>query len=543
MAMPPKNLLFLGSAIVLLLYDRIRYNTFRGPFHLMHAAILCTLVQWAGWTLYYWMIYPRFVSPLRHIPGPKGGSLFMGQFFENFKNAPGKQLQTWLKEVPNDGVIRYLDIFNSERILPVTPAALSDVLVTRNYDFEKPAPLRKGISRILGLGLFLAEGEEHKRQRKTMMPAFNFRHVKNLYSTFWVMSRSFVNEINKHIQKTDFDSSKGIEVNEWASRATLDIIGVAGMGQNFGSLQDETNPLNVTYRKLFKPSRVGQFIGILNTFLPPWVIRNLPIQRNDDIKNASDTIKRTCFDLIQKKKIAMANGKAEKDILSVALESGGFSDEDLVNQMMTFLAAGHETTASALTWAIYMLCKHPDMQSKLREEVLTRLGPHLAADIPITSDLIDNSPYLQAFCQEVFRLYPPVSLTIRQAVVDTCIANIPIPKGTTIILAPWAINTSTALWGEDAQEFRPERWLESPSGGAESNFSFLTFLHGPRSCIGQRFAVAEFACLLAWWVGAFETKLAKEGEEVEIRGGITMKPKDGLWVRLKSVDQEEWSKT
>jgi cytochrome P450 len=534
MAMPSKRLLFVNSTVLLILYDSLRYNTFRGVYPLIKAALLFTLLQWIGWTLYYWMIYPRYVSPLRHLPGPKGGSLFMGQFFENLKNAPGKQFQTWLKEVPNDGVLRYLDIFNSERILPVTPTALSDVLVTRNYDFEKPAPLRKGISRILGLGLFLAEGDEHKRQRKTMMPAFNFRHVKNLYTTFWGMSRSLVNEINSHIQTDDFDPSKGIEVNEWASRATLDIIGLAGMGKNFESLQNKDNPLNITYRKLFKPSRVGQFIGILNTFLPPWLIRNLPIQRNDDIKNASDTIKRTCFDLIQQKKLAMNSGKTEKDILSVALSSGGFTDDELVNQMMTFLAAGHETTASALTWAIYMLCKNPTMQIKLREEVHARLGPQLTGD-HITSDLIDNSPYLQAFCQEVLRLYPPVSVTIRQAVVDTSIANIPIPKGTTIILAPWAINTSTALWGADAQEFRPERWIESASGGVESNFSFLTFLHGPRSCIGQRFAVAEFACLLAVWVGVFETSLVRESEEVEIRGGITMKPKDGLWVRVTPV--------
>lgn len=534
--MPSKKLFFVSSVVIVLLYDRLLHSTFRGLLPLLKASLLLTLTQWTSWTLYYWMIYPRFVSPLRYLPGPKGGSLFMGHFFENLKNAPGKQFQTWLKEVPNDGVIRYLDIFNSERILPVTPAALSDVLVTRNYDFEKPAPLRKGISRFLGLGLFLAEGDEHKRQRKNMIPAFNFRHVKNLYGIFWEKSGSLVDEISKQTQKDGYDTSKGIEVNQWASRATLDIIGLAGMGQDFGSLLNEDNPLNVTYRKLFKPTRVGQFIGILNTLLPPWVIRNLPLQRNDDIKNASETIKRTCFDLIQQKKIAMAKGTTDKDILSVALESGGFSDEDLVNQMMTFLAAGHETTASALTWAVYMLCKHPTIQNKLREEVHERLGPQLTTGHPITSDLIDKSPYLQAFCQEVFRLYPPVSLTIRQAVVDTSIASVPIPKGTIVILAPWAINTSTALWGGDAQEFRPERWVENASGGAGSNFSFLTFLHGPRSCIGQRFAAAEFACLVAWWVGTFETRMVDENKEVEIRGGISMKPKDGLWVHVKRVE-------
>jgi cytochrome P450 len=536
MATPNKRQFFINSIVTVILYDALQYSTFRGVLSLIKAALLFTLLQWTAWTFYQWMIYPRYVSPLRHLPGPKGGSLFMGHFFENLKNAPGKQFQTWLTEIPNDGIIRYLDIFNSERILPVSPAALADVLVTRNYDFEKPAPLRKGISRILGLGLFLAEGDEHKRQRKTMMPAFNFRHVKNLYPTFWSLSLSLTSEIATHIYSPTFSTSAGIEVNSWASRATLDIIGLAGMGQNFSSLQNESNPLNITYRKLFRPSRVGQFIGILNTFLPPWVVRNLPIQRNDDIKHASDTIKRACFELIQQKKAAMAAGKSHTDILSVALSSGGFTDEELSNQMMTFLAAGHETTASALTWAVYMLCKHPDKQAKLREEVQSRLGPQLTGTRPITSDLIDNSPYLQAFCNEVLRLYPPVSVTIRQAVVDTSIANVPIPKGTTIILSPWAINTSAALWGADAQEFKPERWIEHASGGVDSNFAFLTFLHGPRSCIGQRFAVAELACLLACWAGGWQTQLVREGE-VEIRGGITLKPKDGLWVRVRRVGE------
>lgn len=463
----------------------------------------------------------------------------MGHFFEALKGGAGKHFQRWVEDVPNNGVIRYLDIFNSERILLVSPTALADVLVNRNYDFEKPAPLRKGISRILGLGLFLAEGDEHKRQRKTMMPAFAFRHVKNLYPVFWRKAQELVKEIALYTKSHSTEvSEKGIEVNGWASRATLDIIGVAGMGRDFGSLQDESNPLNITYRSLFKPSRIRVVINILNILLPPWIVRRLPLARNDVIKNASDTIKRTCFELIQQKKLAMAKDTAEKDILSVALDSGGFSDEELVNQMMTFLAAGHETTASALTWAVYMLCRHPDIETRLQEEVQERLGTDDVGEMAITPDLIDNCSYLQAFCQEVFRLYPPVSVTVREAVVDTMIAGVPISKGTTIILAPWAINTSTALWGDDAQEFRPERWMDSNIEGG-SNFRFLTFLHGPRSCIGQKFAVAEFACLVACWVAAFESRLVDESKEVEIVGGITMKPKDGLWVRVKEVENKK----
>lgn len=195
-----------------------------------------------------------------------------------------------------------------------------------------------------------------------------------------------------------------------------------------------------------------------------------------------------------------------------------------------------------MIWAVYLLCKHPDIQQKLRDEVRTKLPP-LNQDVSAAQ--IDDCQYLRAVCSEILRLWPPVSLTLRVAGCDTSINGQFIPKGTTVILAPWAVNTSTHLWGADALEFKPDRWLDAngkvnKQGGADSNFSFLTFLHGPRSCIGQRFAQAEFECLLAAWAGRFETTF-EEGSELakgdfEIKGGITSKPKGGVWVRLKELE-------
>lgn len=196
-----------------------------------------------------------------------------------------------------------------------------------------------------------------------------------------------------------------------------------------------------------------------------------------------------------------------------------------------------------MIWALYLLCKHPKVQAKLREEVRTKL-PSL--DDEVSAADIDNCHYLHAVCSEVLRLWSPVSLTLRVADKDTSINGQFVPKGTTIILCPYAINTSPHLWGPDALDFKPERWLDADGksnnkGSADSNYSFLTFLHGPRSCIGQKFAQAEFACLLAAWAGRFETSF-EEGSKLagseppEIKGGITAKPKGGLWVKLKELD-------
>jgi cytochrome P450 len=262
-------------------------------------------------------------------------------------------------------------------------------------------------------------------------------------------------------------------------------------------------------------------------------------KRNQDISEASGVIKSVCLSLIQGKREKLGKGVTDRDILSVALESGGFSDDDLVNQMMTFLVAGHETTASSLVWSVYLMCKHPEIQERLRAEIHSHLPNLLDGESTITSTDIDCLPYLNAVCSEVLRLFPPVSLTVRETVRDTTILGHVLPKGTSIIIPPWAVNTSKALWGSNSTEFDPGRWTgtgKANTGGAESNYSFLTFLHGPRSCIGQAFAKAELACLLAAWIGTFETTLGDPKFVPEIRGGISAKPHGGLHVIVKRVD-------
>jgi len=245
--------------------------------------------------------------------------------------------------------------------------------------------------------------------------------------------------------------------------------------------------------------------------------------------------------LVQQAKQKMAKNERETtDILSVAVESGAFSDDDLVNQLMTFLLAGHETTASALSWAICMLCKYPKVQSRLRDDIRSAIPDPRSSTATVSSNDIDNLPYLNAVCNEVSRLFPGVPITVRAAAKDTSLLGHFIPKGTSFFISPWATNANKELWGDDAAEFNPDRWMGSGkanTGGADSNYSFLTFLQGPRSCIGQSFAKGEFACLLAAWVGTFETHFAKGDYEIMVRSGMTPRPKD-LEVTVKIL--EEW---
>ncbi|KAI6354355.1 hypothetical protein MCOR25_008651 [Pyricularia grisea] len=558
------------------------------------------LAAFSCWGLWATQLYPRFFSPLRHLPEPKGNSFWNGQFKKIRAEAAGAPMLEWVHTVPNEGLIKYKGLFNRERLLPTSPKALAEILVTKNYDFAKPEQMRTTIGRILGIGILLAEGDEHKAQRRNLNPAFAFRHLKDLYPIFWAKSREAVQAMTTKVLQDSDPARKGtngtapqfmpmgddvanaqlppgtafMEVGQWASRATLDIIGVAGLGRDFGAIRDPNSQLNSTYHYLFKPSRQAQVLGLLNEVLPGWIITRLPVRRNNDIHQAATYIRSVCRDMVreQKEKLAAAKedekGSQEKDILSVALRSGGFTDENLVDQLMTFLAAGHETTATAMTWAVYMLSRYPEVQDRLREEVRSRLpSPESGEDV--TSADIDSMPYLNAVCNEILRYYGPVPLTIRDTARDTTILGNFVPKGTRVFIGIWAINKSKELWGPDADQFRPERWLDdddendkttangdnadgsepdnqkssakrAASGGASSNYAFMTFLHGPRSCIGSGFAKAEFAVLLAAWIGRFEFRLRYEEEKdeanVEIKGGVTSRPAKGMHVKATVVE-------
>lgn len=373
------------------------------------------------------------------------------------------------------------------------------------------------------------------------MPAFSHRHIKNLYPIFWKKGVEMVKCIETDLNKRG-SAAKIAKISDWASRTTLDIIGAAGMDHDFLSLENPDNELNVQYRKMFmEPSTTLRIIALLGFFFDLRVLHKLPLPRNRELNEGTKYLRNVTRQIIQgKKKKLEKKESAGVDIISVALASGGFTEEGLVNQMMTFLAAGHETTATALCWTVYALCKHPQIQTRLRDEIRANLPP-ISTENPTIPDAaaVDALPYLNAVCNEVFRFYPPVPLTYREALKDSSVLGTFIPKGTVMVLAADATNHNPDLWGLDAAKFNPERWMgpgRANTGGAESNYSFLSFIHGPRSCIGQAFSKSELACLVAVLVGRFDIELQDPEAQLEVSVGITVAPKDGVLARLNVVE-------
>ncbi|OAA73378.1 cytochrome P450 78A3 [Cordyceps fumosorosea ARSEF 2679] len=512
--------------------------------------------QFLAYGFYCMFIYPFFLSPLRHLPTASGWQLGLGHSVQAINKGLGPTGRKWIAETPNDGFIRMFGPFHREYVFVTSPAALAEITVSKAYEFEKPRALREVFGSVLGHGLVLVEGQEHKLQRRNLLPAFAFRHIKDLYPLFWSKACEVVQVMS---QECDADGRAEIEVEHWAGRVSLDVIGVAGMGRDFDATHNEHDPLVKTYMSIATHTAQDRLIfamvDLLSSVLPPSFILNPLVPRPREMMRASKQIRGVCSDLIRAKKERLRESKLDDvDILSVAMRSGVFDEEELVHHMMTFLGAGHETTASALTLAIYALCCHPDIQTRLREEIRANLPP-VTDPREMTSLEIDRLPYLGAVCSEALRLYSPVPQSGRVAVRDTVIQGQRMPKGTRLLLLPWAVNADAGLWGADSSQFRPERWLvadaadglggtaanakDAALGGASSNYAFMSFLHGPRSCIGMSFAKGEFACLLAAWVGRFEFELRDKAmlDEANIKFEqlVTSKIAGGLHVRMRVI--------
>ncbi|OOF99045.1 hypothetical protein ASPCADRAFT_504551 [Aspergillus carbonarius ITEM 5010] len=494
-------------------------------------------------------LYPVYFTPLKQIPTPARRSWFTGNHPTFVPENQYERMRQWNKELPNDGLIRFYMAGNIERTIVTTPKALGELLVQKTYEFEKPSLVRRSLGRITGEhGVLLVEGAEHKRQRKLLMPAFSYRHIKNLYPIFWSKGIEMVKLIEEDLRRRGNPSDNVIRVSTWTSRATLDIIGLAGMNRDFDSLRDPNNELAIHYHKInsVPPTRLERSLFLTGLiFNAAHLVHKLPLKRNRYIASSSAYIRNVALQMIRDARESLTGEKTHQvtdavDIISVALSSDGFTDEELLDQMMTFLTAGHETTSSALQWCVYALSKHPDVQTRLREEIRANL-PSISVDNPdsISATTIDSLPYLNAVCNEVFRFHPSAPITIRIANRDTSLAGHPIPKGTAVHIVPAMTNHDKSLWGPDADQFNPDRWLgpgRANTGGANSNYAFLTFLHGPRSCIGQGFAKGELACLLAAFVGRFQFELEDPNAKLLLREGATVSPKDGVRARLTPLE-------
>lgn len=254
----------------------------------------------------------------------------------------------YMKDIPNDGIIRFPGWFHGDWLLLTTPQALAEVLVHKSYDYQKSDRIRSFLRIILGNGLIVVEGNEHKFQRKHLAPAFSFGNIKKLYPLFWMkaveLARCVVAEINEnpeHLNDDEKHPRSVVEVKHWANMATIDIIGVAGLGRHFNALTTADDELTQIYGEILEPSTEKGIFFAANILLPRWLVTMLPWKLNKMLKDATTRLREVCLQFVRDKKNLIKLQKEEHiDILSLLIRSENFGDDMLVDQLLTFLAAG-----------------------------------------------------------------------------------------------------------------------------------------------------------------------------------------------------------
>ncbi|KAK8115464.1 hypothetical protein PG984_011966 [Apiospora sp. TS-2023a] len=493
--------------------------------------------------LWSFVIHPLFISPLRNLPQPKWFLVRLIKSQIVRQEHQGQLLLEVAQSTPNDGLLLLREGMQ-DRVLVVSTPIVAELLVQKPYDFIKPPNISNFMRSFLGDGLIIVEGDRHKWLRKHSQRAFTYRHIKDLYPMMWGKAQMFLKDMQIEVARQqqglppDPGAAGRFELTKWMENVTFDIIGLAGLGRDFNLVRGSDDELARGYRDVTGPHMLLYFV--LSAWFSFSFVQCLPWNKNKVFNNGTQSMRRVCQHLVQEKKSLLATPAGDQvDILSRLVETDSFSDDDLAEQMLTYLVAGHDTTSATLTWVFYLLAKYPLWQAKLRDEV-TEADSQLAGKSSVDMTL-ESLPILNGVINETLRLYPTVPVTTRIAVKDTTLGGHLIPEGTNLLVSPWLSNRSHEQWGARAEEFDPARWVDARgrpnnSGGAGNNYGLLTFLHGPRSCIGKDFAKAELRCILATIVKAFEWSLDMDEKEVIAAGAITIKPQNGLFLKMKSVN-------
>ncbi|KAG1818513.1 cytochrome P450 [Suillus subaureus] len=472
----------------------------------------------------------------------------------------GEMYERWATEY---GVAYMIpSVLGQTRIVLCDPRAIAHFYARETWTYVQTPLSLTLLEASMGRGLLWSQGEDHKRQRKALTPGFSNAAIRKLTSVFYDSAYKAKGAWDTAIESSK-DGDAVIEVQNWMSHISLDTVGIAGFSHDFGSLDGKHASVTEvfdTFGNNQQASAVNKALLLLASAFP--IITKIPTKRRNLMKKLSITMGEISNDLLirsrrEKDSVNMSRREEEKSIIGLLIKSEGqdaelrMSKEEVVAQMKVLLVAGYETISISLTWALIELSRHPDVQTSLREELLA-----FGAD-PTYDQLKASLPYLDAVVHEILRLHPPVGEFIRLAAADDVIPlsepvrtisgemtdSISIGKGTLITISGAAINRSSAIWGPDAKEFKPDRWLteDGISGKAkevQGHRHLLTFVDGPRTCLGKDFAITEFKTVLSVLVKNFVFEM-RDGLDtpVEIARGIFPRPRvvgeDGIGVPLR----------
>ena len=420
-----------------------------------------------------------------------------------------------------DGLRQYGDVFRFQ-IGPLVlhllahPDHVKHVLLDHAKNYPRSWHYDR-VRVVVGAGLVTTEGAAWRRLRRMAQPSFHAQRVAALAGVMTEATDAMRSRWQVYAR-----SGEPLDVAEEFVALTLRIVGRALLGIDLGGEADQIGPAMTTALAYLE-------YRLANLLVLPL---SVPTPRNRRARHALAALDAIVFAIIARRRSAPEADGDSGDLLAMLLatedeETGSvLTDRELRDQVLTFIGAGHETTAVALAWTVYLLSQHPEAARRLRGEVAEVLGNRT----PVAGDL-PRLAYTRQVIEESLRLYPPVYALIRDVKANDEIGGFSIPARSMVILSPYVTHHHPGIW-PDPERFDPDRFAPERCAG-RPRFAWYPFLGGPHQCIGQEFALMEITLVVAMLVQSFRFRPAP-GFHVEPQPLLSLRPRGGLSLILQS---------
>ena len=445
----------------------------------------------------------KFVPP---VPVPRSEPLGLIALLRTLKTNP---LEAWTQAHFEQPVV--MGGLSFGRVAVVSdPDAIRRVLLDNNANYRKDWMQRRILSAGLANGLLSAEGNQWKVQRRALAPLFSRKTVLAFSAAMVDSAQALVERLARHQDRT-------VDVAVEATRTTLDVLERTIFSDGFGRGAEEIRLAMQSYFDTIGRIDLLDLIGVPAAVPRPSRWRLGPTLRL--FEDAIDTVIAT-----RRRQIADGKPDVPRDILTLLLEArdpetgAALSETEIRANVLTFIAAGQETTANCITWSLYLLSQSPEWRQRVQAEADREFGD--GAD-----DVADRLVETRAVIEETNRLYPPLAAMSRAALGPDELAGQRIGRGTMVVIAPYVLHRHRALWTKP-DVFDPNRFLDGARDRID-RYAYLPFGAGPRICIGATFAIQEATIVVAAIMRNFDLELAP-GHAVWPVLKVTLRPKDGL---------------
>ncbi|XP_071978708.1 cytochrome P450 4V2 [Engystomops pustulosus] len=511
----------------------------RGEVHLLvwvtAAVVLLTILLFS--TAPFFTDYFRKWRIMRPIPGvgpnyplvgdalllkPGGGDFFQQiiEFTEVLRNLP--LIKLWIGPMP------FLIVYHAETIEPLLSSSKH---MDKSFAYKFLHPW-------LGLGLLTSTGEKWRSRRKMITPSFHFAILAEFLEVMNEQSKILVEKLSSRAGKGSFNCFMDVTL------CALDIICETAMGRK---IQAQSNSDSDYIKAIYEMSDLIHRRQKMPWLWPDFIYHNLKAgkKHNKNLEILHSFTDQTILERAQEVKNAKASAENVDDdgeekkskkrsafldmLLKVTDEAGNsLSYKDIREEVDTFMFEGHDTTAAALNWSLFLLGSHPEVQKKVHKELDDTFG---LSDRPVTMDDMKKLRYLEAVVKEALRLYPSVPFFARTITEDCTIRGFAVPKGVNVVIVPFALHRDPEFFPQP-EEFKPERFLPENASG-RNPYAYIPFSAGLRNCIGQRFALMEEKVVLAAILRNFSVKANQDREQLRLVGELILRPQDGIWIELE----------